>query len=115
MIALSHGSRLILERLGAWQALPDVTPIRNIVVSQQRHFGRVELSAQEAGVPALGYVASYSALQRALTRALTGGTVDVMTGCVAREFDGGAEAAALNVDCAGVTRTFDARLGALAD
>ena len=66
MIALSHGSRLILERLDAWQALADVTPILNIAVSQQRHFGRVELNAAQARVPALGYVASYSALQRAL-------------------------------------------------
>jgi 2-octaprenyl-6-methoxyphenol hydroxylase len=115
MIALSHGSRLILERLGAWQALPEVTPIRAIVVSQQRHFGRVELSAQEAGVPALGYVARYSALQRALMNALAGSSVDVMTGCVARDFEGGADAAALDVDCAGVTRRFEARLVALAD
>jgi 2-octaprenyl-6-methoxyphenol hydroxylase len=115
VIALSHGSRLILERLGAWQGLPEVTPIRDIVVSQQRHFGRVELSAREAGVPALGYVASYSALHRALMNALAGTSVDVMTGCVAREFEGGVEAAVLDVDCAGVTRKFEARLVALAD
>jgi 2-octaprenyl-6-methoxyphenol hydroxylase len=115
MIALSQGSRLILERLGAWQALTAVTPIRDIVVSQQRHFGRVELSAQEAGVPALGYVASYSAVQRALMHALAGGSVDVMTGCVAREFEGGADATVLKVDCAGATRNFEARLVALAD
>lgn len=115
VIALSHGSRLILERLGAWQALPEVTPILNIAVSQQRRFGRVELSAAQAQVPALGYVASYSALQRALTGALAGSAVDVMTGCVAREFAGRADGAALDVDCAGVTRQFDARLVALAD
>jgi 2-octaprenyl-6-methoxyphenol hydroxylase len=115
MIALAHGSRLMLERLGAWQALPEVTPIRDIVISQQRHFGRVELSAREAGVPALGYVASYSALQRAFMHALAGGPVEVMTGCVAREFEGGTDTAVLKVDCAGATRTFDARLVALAD
>jgi len=115
MIALSHGSRLILERLGAWQALPEVTPIRDIVVSQQRHFGRVELSAQEAGVPALGYVASYSALQRALMSALADSSVDVLTGCVARDFEGRADGAALDVDCAGVARKIDARLVVLAD
>ena len=115
VIALSHGSRLILERLGAWQALPDVTPIRAITVSQQRRVGRVELSAAQAGVPALGYVASYAALQRALMDAVAASAIDVMSGCVAHEFNGGADRARLNADCAGVTREFDARLLALAD
>lgn len=115
MIALSHGSRLILERLGAWQYLPDATPIYNIVVSQQHRFGRVELNAEEAGVPALGYVASYSALQRALMDALAGSTVDVMTGCSARGFKGDTVGAVLDVECAGVTREFNTRLVALAD
>ena len=41
-IALSHGSRLILERLGMWAALAEATtPIRHITISQQRGFGRV--------------------------------------------------------------------------
>ncbi len=115
MIALSHGSRLILERLGAWQALPDVTPIEHIVVSQQQRFGRVELSAAEAQVPALGYVVSYVALQRSLATALAGSGADVMPGCTAREVEGGANSAAVIVDCGSVTRQLDARLIAIAD
>jgi 2-octaprenyl-6-methoxyphenol hydroxylase len=115
MIALSHGSRLILERLNAWQALPDVTPIAHIVVSQQQRFGRVEISATEAQVPALGYVVGYPALQRSLAAALAGSGVEVMTGCAAREVEGDTEAAAVIVDCGGVTRRLDARLIAIAD
>ena len=61
-LALSYGSRLILERLGVWQALAAATPIREISVSHQRGFGRVELSATEAQVPALGYVCGYDNL-----------------------------------------------------
>ena len=115
VIALSHGSRLILERLGAWQALTDVTPIRSIAVSQQQRFGRVELSAAEAQVPALGYVVSYVALQRALADAGAGGAVEVMTGCAARAVESDVQRAVVSVDCGGATRELEARLVVLAD
>ena len=64
-IALSHGSRLILERLHAWQALP-VTPIATIHISQQGGFGRTLIRADDCGLPALGYVANYDDLQQSL-------------------------------------------------
>lgn len=67
-IALSHGSRLLLERLGAWDALAP-TPIAQIHVSQQGGFGRVALCATEANVPALGYVVDYSLVFAALSEA----------------------------------------------
>ncbi|MFL6572195.1 MAG: hypothetical protein ACJ8G4_10610, partial [Burkholderiales bacterium] len=60
-LALSHASRLILERLGVWRSL-EVTPIRSVHVSQQAAFGRTVMDAADAGVPALGYVTEYSAL-----------------------------------------------------
>jgi 2-octaprenyl-6-methoxyphenol hydroxylase len=66
-IALSHASRLILERVGAWHALA-ATPIETIHVSQQGAFGRTRLSALDAGVPALGYVVDYTQLLDALLR-----------------------------------------------
>ena len=59
-IALSYASRLILERLGAWPTT--VTPIETIHVSQQGGFGRMLMEADDAGVPALGYVTEYSTL-----------------------------------------------------
>ncbi|MCE9640502.1 MAG: FAD-dependent monooxygenase [Betaproteobacteria bacterium] len=115
VIALSHGSRLVMERLGAWQALAEVTPIHTIAVSQQQRFGRVELSAADAQVPALGYVVSYVALQRALADAVAGSTVEVMNGCSAREFTSNADEAIVGVECGGMTRQFHTRLVALAD
>src|SRR6185503_13856547 len=60
-LALSHASRLILERLDVWPSL-EVTPIETIRVSQQQAFGRTVMQAADAGVPALGYVTEYSAL-----------------------------------------------------
>jgi 2-octaprenyl-6-methoxyphenol hydroxylase len=68
-IALSYASRLILERLGAWEGL-EATPIGTVLVSQQSGFGRTRLDASDAGVPALGYVVDYAALG-ALLRAKT--------------------------------------------
>jgi 2-octaprenyl-6-methoxyphenol hydroxylase len=64
-IALSHASRLILERIGAWRA-PDSTPIETIHISQQGAFGRTCLDAADAGVPALGYVVTYATLLNCL-------------------------------------------------
>ncbi len=72
-IALAHGSRLILERLGVWDALGPATPIERIHVSQRGGFGRVELNAREADLPALGYVLDYGRIAATLTGALQAG------------------------------------------
>src|SRR5262245_43252096 len=64
-IVLSYASRLILERVGAWDAL-EVTPIETIQVSQAGGFGRTRFDAADCAVPALGYVLEYSALLAAL-------------------------------------------------
>ncbi|MGA7595486.1 MAG: FAD-dependent oxidoreductase [Gallionella sp.] len=69
-LALSYGSRLVLNRLGVWNALQDVSSIRTIHISQKQSFGRAVLQADELNVPDLGYVLPYPALQDALTAAL---------------------------------------------
>jgi 2-octaprenyl-6-methoxyphenol hydroxylase len=81
-LALSHGSRLIFERLGVWQALAahGVTPIERIHVSQRGRFGRAVLSAAEAKVSALGYVTNYSSLVAALDAAVSDSGVRVVRG-----------------------------------
>jgi len=73
-IALSYASRLILERLGVWQRLA-VTPIETIHVSERGAFGQARLDAADARVPALGYVADYAGL----TRALRGSVADLVS------------------------------------
>ncbi|OGB20732.1 MAG: 2-octaprenyl-6-methoxyphenyl hydroxylase [Burkholderiales bacterium RIFCSPLOWO2_02_FULL_57_36] len=67
-IALSYGSRQILEQVGAWPTITD--PIRQIHVSRRGHFGRTLIDCDEYGLPALGYVARYGALVTALAAAL---------------------------------------------
>ncbi|OIQ89218.1 2-octaprenyl-6-methoxyphenol hydroxylase [mine drainage metagenome] len=69
ILALSHGSRQILEWLGVWRAIA-ATPIAAIHVSQQGGFGRTRLSAAEQGLPALGYVATAASVGAALDDAL---------------------------------------------
>lgn len=65
-LALSWGTRLILERLGAWQHVEDAQPILNIHVSQRGGLARAELTAEAVGLPALGYVTGYAMLVNAL-------------------------------------------------
>lgn len=69
-LALSHGSRLILERVGVWKALTQTTAITRIHISHRGGLGRAVLTAEEEQVPALGYVLSYGELHRALMQGL---------------------------------------------
>jgi 2-octaprenyl-6-methoxyphenol hydroxylase len=114
-LALSHASRLILERLGAWPpAVPPVAILR-INVSQRGGFGRVEMTADEAGVPALGYVVEYGALQRALTAALARSKVRVEAACVAQAVSADARLATVEVEQSGSRRELQAQLVVIAD
>jgi 2-octaprenyl-6-methoxyphenol hydroxylase len=83
-LALSLGARLILERIGVWNLLSvapqGLTPIVRIDISQAGGFGQMVLAAEEHGIPALGYVVSYRALQAALDAALLREGVSVQHG-----------------------------------
>ena len=62
-LALSFGTRRILEKLGVWQSLaPHATAINTIHVSQKGSIGRSLLQAQDYQQEALGYVLTYGAL-----------------------------------------------------
>ena len=69
-LAVSYGSRLLLERIGVWGALHTVSPIRTIHISQRHSLGRALLRAAELNVPELGYVLPYPVLQDALDSSL---------------------------------------------
>lgn len=114
-LALSHGSRLILERIGIWQQLRDPTPITHIHISQRGAFGRAMLSAEDAGMPALGYVLNYADLQHALHTALSQAPVRYLTGTTVEEVH--PDATAPSVACVhdGAGQTLTGRLLAVAD
>jgi 2-octaprenyl-6-methoxyphenol hydroxylase len=66
-LALSYGSRLILEKLGVWAAVAaSATPINSIHISQRGGLGRTKLNAADHDIPAIGYVLPYGALTQAL-------------------------------------------------
>jgi 2-octaprenyl-6-methoxyphenol hydroxylase len=95
-LALSHGSQLILARLGVWDALTGVTPITRIHISQRGAFGVARLSADALGVPALGYVLPYATLAAALKQALRETDIAVEYGVAVARIDSGVEAATLH-------------------
>jgi 2-octaprenyl-6-methoxyphenol hydroxylase len=56
-LALAKGTVRLLEALNVWQGVAHLaTPIERIHVSDQGHFGKTRLSAQQEQVDALGYV-----------------------------------------------------------
>jgi 2-octaprenyl-6-methoxyphenol hydroxylase len=118
-LALSHGSRLILERLGIWgevAAVPDaVTSIRAIDISQLGGFGHARLEAEEQGLPALGYVVSYRALQGALDAALARAGRNVVHGVNASRIDATTAFATVEAERDGERFEYTSRLVAVAD
>jgi 2-octaprenyl-6-methoxyphenol hydroxylase len=117
-LALSHGARLIFERLGVWTPLAAtpgaVTPIVTIDVSQARGFGALRLDAAECGLPALGYVVSYRALQQVLDAALQTARVELRFGAAARAVTASADAATVDI-ADGSRAAVSARLAVVAD
>jgi len=91
-LALSHGARLIFERLAVWphlSAMPGaVTPILEIDISQAGGFGVTRLTAEEQRLPALGYVVSYRALQAAIDDALARTRIAIRFGVTAASVEG---------------------------
>lgn len=113
-VALSHGSRLILERLGAWEALQPATPIARIHISQRGGFGQAELDCEEARLPALGYVVDYNRLTQVLAQ-LAAGACDYFAGASVLTLGAGPDAGRVSYQEGMTSRQLTARLVALAD
>jgi 2-octaprenyl-6-methoxyphenol hydroxylase len=70
-VALSWGSRRILEGLDLWPQLDGrIEPIKTIHISDRGHFGATRLRHSEEGVEALGYVAENRVLGEVMYREL---------------------------------------------
>jgi 2-octaprenyl-6-methoxyphenol hydroxylase len=115
-LAISHGARLILERVGVWEPLAKVagavTPITTIDISQAGGFGMTRLHAADHQIEALGYVVSYAALQDALDAALARSDVEVRFGSEATGVNGSVSHATVSLSD---TSTIAARLAVVAD
>ena len=113
MLAISLGSKLHLERIGAWSEVGNATPINTIHVSQKGGFGRTILTAEESGVPALGYIASYHEIHAALVSKLDQETY--LAGACACEIDLSGDCGTVDFDYRGKRRRIGARLVVMAD
>ena len=79
-VALSYGSRLILERLGVWNSITGQaagTPIRHIRVSQAGGFGQTRIEAADYGIDALGYVTRLGPMVKALVGAVLRAGIEI--------------------------------------
>jgi 2-octaprenyl-6-methoxyphenol hydroxylase len=115
-LALSFGSRLILERLGVWSEIAPATAIETIHVSHRGAFGRAVLAAVETGVPALGYVVPYAALRRALSAGLQRlSNVTLLLGWRAAEVEATADSVCVQFEDTSRRRAEHGRLVVIAD
>lgn len=77
-IALSYGSRCIFEGMGLWASLkPHAEAINTIHISDRGHFGITQLTKEQEGVEALGYVLENKRIGQQLYGAMIGDGRDV--------------------------------------
>jgi 2-octaprenyl-6-methoxyphenol hydroxylase len=67
-IAISEGSRLLLETLGAWPS--NCPAIYQVNVSQRGYFGRAVMTREEIKQEALGHIVRYAEIHLALRQSL---------------------------------------------
>lgn len=67
-IALSHGSKLLLDTIQAWPT--DACAIHSVHVSHVGQFGRALMTREELGQEALGHIVRYRGIHLALREAL---------------------------------------------
>ncbi|AXL51922.1 ubiquinone biosynthesis protein UbiH [Paraburkholderia caffeinilytica] len=106
-IAVSHGSRMILEPL-RWPA--DATAIQRIHVSQRGHFGRTLIDHGEHGLPALGYVLRYGSIVHGLAEAVHATSVHWFRSTSAAAPTQDHDGVTLPIETAGVTRNLHTRI-----
>lgn len=106
-LALSHGSRQLLERLDAWNA-PAGTAIRRIHVSQRGGFGSTQIDAADYAIPALGYVMRYRDLLAGLYAQLP--PERLIAPATVTHIETTADAATVTIDASGKRQRVAARL-----
>lgn len=113
-LALSYGTKLILDKLGVWEAVaPHTTAINSIHISQRGGLGRSTLKASEHALPALGYVVAYGALMQALDGAIN--HADIRYEAAATLIRHQDDYAEVEFDCNGVMQQMTSPLLVVAD
>ncbi len=114
-LALSYGTRLLLQRLGAWNTIADVSGIKVIEVTQKHSTGHTILRADELNVPDMGYVLPYTALHAALQQGLKRADITSLNGAAVSDLRSSSGNAILTYQYQGKERTLTARLAVIAE
>jgi 2-octaprenyl-6-methoxyphenol hydroxylase len=114
-LALSYGTRLLLQRLGVWDALRDVSGIKVIEVTQKDSSGHTTLCADEMKVSELGYVLPYTMLHAALQQSLAKSDVSCLYGATVNELRQADDTALIEYQHQGHTHRLTARVAVAAD
>lgn len=117
VLALSWGTRRILQGMGLWEALqPEAQPILDIHISDRGHFGFTRLNSRQEGVEALGYVVTARALGEVLLKGL-GEVADIDLLCPAslEGFIFTQSGVAVHLDVSGNKESVSAKLLVAAD
>ena len=114
-LALSHGSHLILQRLGVWNNLALHTPITTIHISNRGSFGQTIMTPNDAGVPTLGFVVNYHDLFVAMHKKLTASKNDYLTGAIVTQLDTNEKFGTVYFDYENKKEKITAKLLVLAD
>lgn len=116
-IALAYGSKVVIEAMGMWDKLgQQVSPIKNIHVSDRGHFGATRISSEAEKVDALGYVVENRVMGAVLAELLPGHeNIDLICPAQVVKLDAGDEFARLEIDREGVMESLTAQLVVAAD
>ena len=116
-LALSSSSVHIFKQLGLWSSLqPHASAIRKIHVSERGGFGVTRLSAQEAGVDALGYVVEAQYINKTLWEKLaTQSSLTVVAPATVTALHVGDQHAILTINANNKPQTISAALVIAAD
>jgi 2-octaprenyl-6-methoxyphenol hydroxylase len=114
-LALSYGTRLLLQRLGAWETMQNVSGIKTIEVTQKNSSGHTFLHADELKVPEMGYVLPYTTLHAALQQSLQQSDVTCLYGAAVGHLRSSNDGTMLTCQYQGKEYTLTARLAVVAE
>jgi len=114
-LALSYGTRLLLQRLGAWETMQNVSGIKTIEVTQKNSSGHTLLRADELKVPEMGYVLPYTTLHAALQQGLQQSDVTCLYGAAVVDLRSSNDGTTLTCQYQGKEHALTARLAVVAE
>lgn len=110
-LALSAGTVNMMEALGIWQGIAHAaTAIKKIHVSDQGHFGKTRMSAQNENVPALGYVITARAIETHVAKLVDAAGAELISPAKVESIRNIADQIDVTLNCSDQSTTLSAKL-----